>query len=279
MPNIPSKSFKNNKAIPQLGLGTWQMTGETCTQAVKVALELGYRHIDTALAYNNHSQVSQALSESHVERQDIFLTSKIWMKEGDIDTLYETYKENVSDLNTDYLDLILIHWPDRTVKNWENVFLALKRMQDEGLVKSIGVSNFTINHLKDALAISEKHDIEIVNNQVEYHPGLNQEELLEFCSQNNILVTAYSPLAQGKVFENPSLKEIAKRHDKNAGQIALAWLMQKGIVAIPKASSEDHIKSNLDIFDIGLSPEEIKEIDDLGNNDRLITPPFADFDY
>lgn len=279
MTNIPKKRFKNNHTIYQLGLGTWQMTGEACKKAVITALELGYRHIDTALAYQNHPQVSKALSNSQLKREDIFLTSKIWMKDADVNTLYEVYKEDINDLNTDYLDLILIHWPDRTVKNWNNVFLALKKMQNEGLVKSIGVSNFTINHLKDVLTIAEKHDIEIVNNQVEYHPGLNQRELLNFCSQNNILVTAYSPLAQGKVFNDSTLNEIAKKHNKNAGQISLAWLMQKGIIAIPKASSEEHIKNNLDIFDINLSSEEIKKIDELGNNNRLIVPPFADFDY
>lgn len=279
MSKIPTKQFKNNQNIYQLGLGTWQMTGETCKEAVKTALELGYRHIDTALAYKNHSDVAQAIAESGIERKDIFLTSKIWMKEGDVDTLYETYKENISDLNTEYLDLILIHWPDRSVKNWENVFLALKKMQDEGLVKSIGVSNFTINHLKDAFAITEKHNIEIVNNQVEYHPGLNQEELLNFCSKNNILITAYSPLAQGKVFDDPTLNEIAKRHSKSAAQVSLAWLMEKGLIVIPKASSKEHIKTNLDIFDISLSSDEIMKIDALGTSDRLITPPFADFDY
>ncbi|MFP4515087.1 MAG: aldo/keto reductase [Parcubacteria group bacterium] len=276
---IPNKTFKNHQNIDQLGLGTWKMTGEACVEAIKTALELGYRHIDTAFAYNNHSDVAQALSESNLEREEIFLTSKIWMKEGDVDSLYEIYKENISDLNTDYLDLILIHWPDRSVKNWENVFLALKKMQDNGLVKSIGVSNFTINHLKDAFAITQKHGIEIVNNQVEYHPGLNQEELLSFCSKNNILVTAYSPLAQGKIFDNSTLNEIAKKYNKSVAQISLAWLVDKGLIVIPKASSKEHIKANLDIFDINLSPEEIQAIDNLGNNDRLITPSFADFNY
>jgi|AntRauTorckE6833_2_1112554.scaffolds.fasta_scaffold00195_3 diketogulonate reductase-like aldo/keto reductase len=279
MSNIPKIKFKNNQSVDQLGLGTWKMTGDTCVEAVKTALDLGYRHIDTALAYENHPQISKALSESGLQREDIFLTSKIWMKEGEVDALYESYKENISDLNTDYLDLILIHWPDRTVKNWENVFLALKRMQDEGLVKSIGVSNFTINHLKDAFEITEKYDIEIVNNQVEYHPGLNQEELRNFCTDNNIVITAYSPLARGKVFDEPTLKRIAEKQNKSVAQISLAWLAKKDMIVIPKASSKEHIKTNLDIFDINLSPEEIKEIDDLGNDDRLVIPPFADFDY
>ena len=170
-----------------------------------------------------------------------------------------------------------MHWPDKYL-NMKEIFKAFKLLYDQGKIKAFGVSNFTINHLKDALEIAEEIDLPISVNQVEFHPLLYQEELLDFCKEKNIIITAYSPLAQGEIFKNQTLKEIANKYNKTAGQIALKWLLEKNIIVIPKTSSINHLQENLNL-NFELAKEDIEKIDKLNKNQRIVDPGFAEFDY
>ena len=263
--------------IPVLGIGTWKLTGEKGFHSVKKAIELGYRHIDTAWAYGNHEDVGRAIKESKIPREKIFLTSKVWYLNLHYEDLLKQTEEILDKLKTDYLDLLLIHWPNRKIP-LEETFAAFQKLKNEGKVKSFGVSNFTIHHLNDAIKLSTK-TIPVSVNQVEFHPEFNQKNLLEFCSSKKIILTSYSPLGTGTLNKNRFLKEIGEAKGKTPSQIAFRWILQKGIVAIPKASSEEHLRENLDVFDFALNNMEMRYIDSLGSDNRLINPGFSDFNY
>ena len=252
--------------IPILGFGTWQLKGEQCTQAVEKALEVGYTHIDTADMYHNHEQIKEAIKD--VPREQLFITTKFWM--SDLDNPTEAVKRFLNELGTDYLDLVLLHWP----KTGAPMVEALKAVDAMPEVKNVGVSNFTVTHLKEMLG----KGFTPVMNQVEFHPYLYQEELLDFCKEHGIGLTAYSPLARGELLDDQTLNQIGKARGKTAGQVALRWLIQKNIVAIPKASSTEHIEENFDIFDFELNDDEMAQIDDLNQDKRIIDPDFAEFD-
>ena len=260
--------------MPVLGLGTWQLTGRKCKEAVKKALELGYRHIDTAWIYDNQEEVGNAIKESGIKREKLFITSKVWTDNLRYEDVLEQCKETLNQLNLDYLDLYLIHWPDSDVP-LEETFRAFKKLVNEKKVRSIGVSNFNIARVRET---KEKSEIPVSVNQVEYHPYLNQESLLEECKKNKITLTAYSPLARGKMINDKVLKSVAERYNKTTSQIALRWLIQKGLVVIPKASSENHLKENLDIFDFELKKEEMEKINKINIRKRLVNPGFSEFE-
>ena len=316
---IPKIRLNDGNEIPVLGLGTWHLNGESCIYAVKKAIEnfakfkkitkfsgepfenslnnsnlanyskfsieLGYRHIDTAEIYGNENEIGKAISGFN--RKELFITSKVFpfMTSNILPLPFSlTYKgilkaceKSLLRLKTDYLDLYLIHWP-RKNKNMEYL-KACKKLIDDGKIKSFGVSNFTINHLKDMIPAAENLGLKISVNQVEFHPLLYQKELLEFCREQNIAITAYSPLARGRVFENKIIQEISSKYNKTPGQISLKWLLQKEMTAIPKASSEKHLIENLNIFDFILNEEDIKRIDNINENKRVVNPVFAEFDY
>ncbi len=260
--------------IPILGLGTWQLTGRKCKEAVNEAIELGYRHIDTAWIYDNQEEVGAGIEDSKVKREKLFITSKVWTENLRYEDVLEQCEETLTQLGLNYLDLYLIHWPNKNIP-LEETFRAFKRLIAEKKVKSIGVSNFNISRVKEAKAKSE---IPISVNQVEYHPYLNQENLLEECKRNKIALTAYSPLARGKILDDPILIKIANEVDKNPGQVALRWLIQKGIIVIPKASSENHLRENMEIFDFKLSNQQMDEIEGIQIKKRLVNPKFSEFD-
>ncbi len=270
------KSIKlpSNYEMPVLGLGTWQLQGKLCTEAVKTAIRLGYTHIDTADAYNNHAEVGKAIKESKVDRSKIFLTTKVWSTELHYKEVISNTNRFLTELQTDYIDLLLIHWPNREIP-MEEPFKAFKELVENKKVRSIGVSNFTISHIKEAKSISK---VSIATNQVEYHPYLNQEELLKYCIENNIVITAYSPLARGRILKDSLLNEIAKKHKKTVSQVALKWLIQKGMIVIPKASSESHLKENFDIFSFELTKEEINSINSINKKERVVNPGFSEFE-
>ena len=260
--------------MPVLGLGTWQNTGSSCKDSIVQALSLGYRHIDTAIAYHNHSQIAEALQETDVSREEIFITSKIWQDDLSYEGVIAQVNKILDELNIDYLDLCLIHWPNKEF-DLEESFKAFSDLVKNGLIKSVGVSNFTVSHLKDA---KEKSSVPISINQVEFHPYLYQKELLDFCKENNIVVTAYSPLGRGEVLEEDVIKEIASNKGKSSSQVVLRWLLQHDIIVIPKSSSYDHLKQNYEIFDFELDEEEMKKINGLNKNYRIINPSFSEFE-
>jgi diketogulonate reductase-like aldo/keto reductase len=267
-----SVKLSNGGSMPVIGLGTWQIEGERCTKAVKAALDLGYRHIDTAKMYGNETEIGQAIRG--FPREQLFITTKVWNTDLGYDDTIASCDDSLAQLDTAYLDLLLIHWPNRNIPLAET-FRAFKRLVDEKKVRAVGVSNFTIARTEEALAAADKLGLTIAVNQVEFHPFLYQKELLEFCRQHNIQLVAYSPLARGMVMRDKTIAEIAKRHGKTPGQVSLRWILDKGVVVIPKASSKEHLAENLDL-DFKLTPDETAALDKLPQQ-RLVAPGFAEF--
>lgn len=258
----------NGVKMPLLGLGVFKANGPDTQQAVKWALEAGYRSIDTAAIYGNETEVGNALKECKVPREHLFITTKVWNTDQGYDTTIKAFEKSLKKLQLTYLDLYLIHWPvqDKYVDTWR----ALEMLYNEGKIKAIGVCNFQPHHLDTLIQASK---IVPMVNQIELHPFLSQEEVRNYCKQHNIVVEAWSPLGRGKMLDNPQLKEIADRHKKSIAQIILRWDIQNDIVTIPKSVKQNRIIENADIFDFSLSPEEIKAINALNKNERIGEDP------
>ncbi|MFB6310032.1 MAG: aldo/keto reductase [Salinirussus sp.] len=247
-------------AIPVLGLGTWQNTGPQCAETVQTALELGYRHLDTAQAYENEQQVGAGLSAASVSRGEVFLTTKVWRSNLRHDDVHSSVRRSLERLQVDAVDLLLIHWPHPRVPMAETLG-AMDELVEAGLVDNIGVSNFTASQLEKAVNVA---DHPILTNQVLYHPYIDRAALLSVCRRLDVALTAYSPLARGRVLDDERLATIGQRHDASAAQVALRWLVeQDGVVAIPKATGREHLEANIAALDIELSDEEIAAIDGL----------------
>jgi diketogulonate reductase-like aldo/keto reductase len=259
--------------IPALGYGTWQLREQDCVTGVRMALDCGYRHIDTAQIYENEEYVGQAIKESKVDRKDVFLVTKIWMSNVHDGALQRSLETSLKKLKTDYVDLLLIHWPVKEVSFGEQM-KALEKVQKAGHSKLIGVSNFTVAQMTEVV---DKIGAPIATNQVEYHPFLSQKPVLDFINAHGMFLTAYSPLARGKIKDAKDLQEIAHKHNKTVGQISLRWLVQQeNVAAIPKAGSEKHLRENFDIFDFTLDDRDMKVIHGLAHpGGRLINPDFA----
>lgn len=259
-------------AIPALGLGTWDLRGAACERAVGAALSLGYRHIDTARMYGNEAEVGAALAASGVAREEVFLTTKLWSDELRPETLRRALPESLRRLRCAYVDLLLIHWPSAEVP-LEATLDAMSELQDKGLARHLGVSNFP-RALIDRAAAS--HGDRLVCNQLEYHPFLSQATALAAAEHHDLALTAYCPLARGRAAEHPLLREIAAGHGRSGGQVALRWLIQQPrVVAIPKAASPAHLEANLAVFDFALSAEEMAAIGALAEGRRLVDPASA----
>ena len=256
--------------IPALGFGTFQLEGKDCYEGVRDALDIGYRHIDTAQMYGNEEQVGRAIQDSRISREDIFLTTKIWFEHLEPDEVRRTTEQSLLKLRVDLVDLLLIHWPNDDVP-LEETLAAMLDLREEGKTRQVGVSNFTPTLLRQAL-----EQAPVVCNQVEYHPFLSQKELLHMAGEHDLLLTAYSPLARGLVPEDPTLREIGRHHGKTAVQVALRWsIQQPRVAAIPKASTAEHRRTNFDIFDFELSEDEMERIHGLARGQRVIDPDIA----
>ncbi len=254
---IATRTLLSGHDMPLFGLGTWQLQGDACTQAVRMALEMGYDLIDTADDYANHEQVAEGMAG--FDRSEAFVTSKVFRHDLHYDDVLSTCERTLGELATDYVDLYLIHWPNEEIPI-EETLRAMAKLVEDGMARSIGVSNFTVPLLEEALSVTE---VPICNNQISLNPMKYDRELVEFCQERDILVTAYSPLARGGVFENEVIVAVAEDIGKTPGQVALRWLVQKGLVVIPKASSESHLRENLDLFSWELSPDHEAKIDAL----------------
>ncbi len=265
--------LKNGEKIPVIGIGTWELTGDTAKVAVESALKIGYRHIDTAIYYQNHKEIGHVIKESGIDRDELFVTSKVFqtLRKNEV---IDSCKKSLDELGLEYLDLYLIHWPDRSIE-LADTLEGFQSLRADGLIRSIGVSNFTINHLKDAQAL----EAQIVMNQVEFHPTLNQVELKNFCDENNILMTAYSSMAKGSEPKVPEIVDIAKKHNASPHQVIIKWTIQNGIVAIPRSSKVENIRDNFRALDVELDEEDMKILNNLDAGNRVIKPPFHDFDY
>lgn len=253
--------------MPVIGLGTWNLRGKECFEATISALEIGYRHIDTAEMYENESEIGDAITQSLVPRSEIFLTTKVWSNHLQYQDVIRSLESSLKKLKTDYVDLFLIHWPNPNIP-LSDTFKAMSYLKNKGMLKFIGVSNFDKDLLLKAQQISS---LPIMNVQVEYHPFLDQNSILSYCQKNNISLTAYCPLARGRELSNPALEKIANKYNKTVPQVMLRWLIQqKNVVAIPKAKSAEHQRINFEIFDFQLSPEEMNTIFQLNRGQRLV---------
>lgn len=256
--------------LPVVGFGTWQLVGENCYRAVRFALEVGYRHIDTAVVYENEGEVGRAVEDSRIGRETLFITTKLFSDLLQPDYIPRAVEDSLKRLRTSYIDLLLIHWPNPKIP-LSQTLKAMERVKEEGKVRFIGVSNFPPSLLKEALKITP-----ILTNQVEFHPYLSQKKLLKIAQEYDLFLTAYSPLARGKVAWDPVLKKIGEKYGKTPSQVALRYLTQfPNTIVIPKAKNESHIRENLDIFDFSLTEEEISAISALPKKERLINPSFA----
>jgi 2,5-diketo-D-gluconate reductase B len=257
--------------IPKLGLGTWQMSGAACERAVADALELGYRHIDTARMYGNEAEVGRAIAAAGVGRGEIFLTTKLLPSALSAAGVRRQLDGSLKDLRLDHVDLLLIHWPSTDGTPLAETLGAMCELREQGATRHLGVSNFPRAMALEALALAP-----IVCDQVEYHPYLGQPELLALARERDLMLTAYSPLAQGALLRDPAIREIAELHGRNPAQVVLRWLLdQPQVAAVPKASSREHLAANLDIFDFELSDDERAAIARLQRGARTIDPAFA----
>jgi len=270
--HVPLLPLYHGARIPQLGLGTWELDGRDCERAVGRALELGYRHVDTAEAYGNEEAIGRAVAASGVGREEVFITSKVWRDHLRHEDVLSACRGSLRRLGTRYLDLYLVHWPDSSI-SLQSTITAMDELLAAGSIRAWGVSNFTIPHLEEALELGRPSV-----DQVELHPRFRQEELDRFCFRNGIGLIAYSPLGHGNVPGDPEIEAIGRPHGKSAAQVALRWSIQKGHVVIPKASGEEHLESNLEVFDFELSEDEMARADALDRGERLLEPGFAEFD-
>ncbi len=258
-------TLSNGIKIPCVGYGTWRTGDDSAAQAVRLAVEAGYRHVDTAAIYNNERGVGEGIRTCGVDRKELFVTSKVWNTERGYDDTVRAFGKTLLDLGLDYLDLYLIHWPATQAQrlDWIEVNLstwrALTDLYKDGKIRAIGVSNFLPHHLQPLMQAEVKPMV----NQIEFHPGYMQLEAVNFCSKNGVLVEAWSPLGRGVFFDNSTLKGIADRYGKSVAQISLRWCLQHGVLPLPKSVTPDRITENANIFDFEISKDDMSVIDGL----------------
>lgn len=251
----------NGAKIPAIGLGTWELRGKTCARLVEQALKLGYRHVDTAQVYENEREVGDGLRASRVRRDDLFVTTKIWTNHFAPNDLERSAKESLTKLRLSEVDLLLLHWPNPHVPLAETLG-ALAHAKKLGMARHIGVSNFTVALIDEAVAACPEP---LVCDQVEYHPYLDQTKVREACARHGMALVAYSPVARGRIKNDETLARIGQTHGKTVGQVCLRWLVQQNVAAIPRTSKIERLSENIDIFDFALSEEEMQAISGKGS--------------
>lgn len=267
--SIPEMQLCDGHKISQVGLGTWGIKKADDFQAAfEAAITAGYRHFDTAQAYNNEQVLGRAIANSKLKREELFITTKIDVRNFAKGRLRKSFVRSLESLQTDYVDLLLLHFP--VTKLRQSAWMELEKIHAEGKARSIGVSNYTIKHLEQ---MREYAKVTPAVNQVELHVFLQQPELLEYCRTHDIVVEAYSPLAHGKVFHEPFLNELAKKYNKSPAQIMLRWCVQQGLVVLPKSKTPERIKQNIKIFDFELFPSDMEKLKDLNTNFRTCWNP------
>jgi diketogulonate reductase-like aldo/keto reductase len=266
--------LNNGVKMPLLGFGTYNAEDLVkLNNSIKECIKIGYRHIDTASFYGNEEVIGSALMESDISRNEIFLADKVWNSEQGYDKTLKAFKNSIKKLKTDYLDLYLIHWPQALNKEtWK----ALEKLYKEGYIRAIGVSNFTINHLKELI---ENAEIMPAVNQIEFHPRLVQKELMEYCKEYNVQLEAWSPLMRGLVFEIPFLQKLSQKYERTISQIVLRWDLQMGVATIPKSTTYTRIKENADIFNFEITKEDMSEIEKLNDGLRIGMNPNDVYEY
>ncbi|MFD1737417.1 aldo/keto reductase [Bacillus salitolerans] len=259
-------TLNNGVKMPQLGFGVWQVEDEQAATIVSKAIDVGYRSIDTAMIYKNECGVGEAIKNSSVPRENLFITTKVWNSDQGYDNTLRAFDESLEKLGLDYVDLYLVHWPTPQFNQYVNTYKALEKLYHDGKVRAIGVCNFEIEHLQRLL---NECEVVPVLNQVECHPYLSQIELKEFCSKHDIFVEAWSPLEQGgEVLKDEVIKKIARSRDKSPAQVVLRWHIQNNTIVIPKSVTPSRIEENFNIFDFELTAIEMSSIDRININRR-----------
>ena len=261
--------LSNGVKIPSIGFGTYKSgDDEETAKIIKNALNLGYKMIDTASFYNNEVGIGNGIKESDIDRKDIFIVTKLWNDDHGYDNTIEAFNKSLNNLQVDYIDLYLIHWPNKlNAETWR----AFEHLYETGKVKAIGVCNFKVEHLEE---LKKTAKIMPMVNQVEIHPFSTKNNIINYCKDNNIKVVAWSPISRGRVLSNELMIDLSQKYKKSIVQIVLRWHMQKGVIPIPKSSNENRIKENIDIFDFEISSEDMKAIDSLDEGyDRSVTTP------
>ncbi|PYC69081.1 oxidoreductase [Streptomyces tateyamensis] len=271
MPNPPSITLNNGVEIPQLGFGVWQISDHQAPAVVGQALRAGYRSIDTASIYGNEAGVGRAVAESGLAREEVFVATKLWNANQGYDTTLRAFDASLARLGLDHVDLYLIHWPAPARNRYQDTWRAIERLTGEGRIRAAGVSNFQPAHLQRLLDTS---DLVPAVNQIELHPGLQQNEVRAFHAKHGIATEAWSPLAQGAVLADPVITAIAGRTGKSPAQVVLRWHLEIGAIAIPKSATPARIRENLDILDFQLTDEDLTAIAGLDRN--LRTGPHPD---
>ncbi len=277
MTSVPDILLNNGKTIPQFGFGVFQIEPGDTVEATTRALDAGYRHIDTAQMYGNEREVGEAVAKSDIDRSDIFLTSKLNNGFHRPDDARKAFDETLDKLGSDYVDLFLIHWPlpTRYDGDFVSTWNTLEEFYRDGRARSIGVSNFQPHHIRRLHAECE---IPPAVNQVEVHPYLTQDDVRGFCAEHQIAIEAWSPIAQGKVLDDPVIKSVAEKYDKTVAQIVLRWHIERGDIVFPKSTTPERIVENISIFDFELDGDDVQTITSVNKNER--TGPDPDkFDY
>lgn len=264
-----SLKLSNNIEIPVFGLGTYlSKPGEESYNAVRYAIDEGYIHFDTAAFYQNEADIGKAIKDSGVSRDNLFVTTKVWNTDQGFDNTLNAFDRSMKKLDLDYIDLYLIHWPQQGTRS--DTWKAIEKIYDSGKVNSIGVSNYTVKHLKE---LSENADILPMVNQVELSPYLYQKDLIEFSKELQIVTEAYSPLTRRRKFNDQKLVEIAEKYSKSPAQILIRWCLQKGLVVLPKSSNPERIKENANVFDFEINDNDISLLDSFNENFRIAWNP------
>jgi diketogulonate reductase-like aldo/keto reductase len=277
MINVHNVKLNNNYEMPIIGLGTFRSKENDAYNAVKVALESGYRHIDTALIYGNEKEVGRAIKDSKIPREELFITTKLWNTDQGFDKTIKAFNQSLENLGLEYIDLYLIHW----FKGYDNAletYRAFEKLYEEGKIKAIGVSNYNVHHL---MYLLEHATIPPMVNQVETHVTLQNHFLHDYCKEHDIQLEAYAPLMSkniNELLENKTLEKVAKKHHKSIPQIAIRWLIERDIVVIPKSINPSRIKQNFDVFDFSLDEEDMKEIRTVNTGKKIFTE-FDNVDY
>lgn len=271
-PSLSPEDVPLAKQMPMLGLGTWENDDlDQCAESVETALGQGYRHVDTAQAYGNEEAVGDGIADAHVDREDVFLATKVWIDQLSHDDVLSSTEQSMHKLGVDTLDLLYVHWPAGDYDP-EETLGAFDELVEDGTIDRIGVSNFEPHHLETAQEVT---DAPIFANQVEMHPLLQQEDLRAYADEEDIELVAYSPLARGKVMEVDELQDVADKHDVSPAQVSLAWLREKGVTTIPKATGPEHIQDNFQSAALELDAEDIAAIDDIDREERQVDPSFG----
>ncbi len=267
MSTQPTISLNDGNAIPQLGFGVWQVPNEEAAKVVGTAISTGYRSIDTAAIYGNEIGVGKGIAASPVPRPELFITTKLWNDQHT--NARKALNESLSRLGLDQVDLYLIHWPKPRQKAYLEAWKALVKLKEEGRAKSIGVSNFTISHLKriiDATGVAPSV------NQIELHPWFQQKELAAYHTEHGIITESWSPLGQGTLLENPTLKALAQKHGRTSAQVVIRWHLDRGYIVIPKSVTPSRIRENFDVFDFSLDADDLAKIAALDRKEGRIGP-------